>query len=523
MLNKYMKPRGTRRESRTIAGRFRGGKLAPIMAVPFRESESGVLSQSVMMELDPIAGRMITPITAEIVSVYVPAQAIDVLKNPGDDYAGNAEMFRDKLMSGNPVFDVEEEGEISKRLGVVPRSVAGKKYVNESARLAHNCAVNFLRQRKYVKAQLLESTADVVTPALISETVLDRLNGVLDPEDRVNGMVDLDFASVKLPVSGIGLNNHTNPGELSRYWSDATSTSKETRLSSGGSNYTTFEVDADGIPQVFADLTSASAGGVSLADFYTAERMDALTREMRQIVDSNPEHGEEMVARFAHGLQIELGKTPFVIYRKEQTFGTTMVRASDGANLDMTQTNSVQMLEFTVPVPPTEFGGVVVTFAAVKPDETLASQPHPILSAEWGARNYIADELAIDPVPVTIRDLHADCETADEETVALYVGNNHLQRNYVNYGFNRHLDASTVEAKTAIWQLEVPMSVTPQSVIYPQELEHYPFADQEAEVCTYTVQSNARIDTPVIFGPTPVEELATIETADIFEDAADEA
>ena len=52
-MTKYQQPSSTRRESRTIAGRFRGGKLNPVMAVPFRESESGILSQTVTYELGP--------------------------------------------------------------------------------------------------------------------------------------------------------------------------------------------------------------------------------------------------------------------------------------------------------------------------------------------------------------------------------------------------------------------------------------------------------------------------------------
>ena len=120
---------------------------------------------------------------------------------------------------------------------------------------------------------------------------------------------------------------------------------------------------------------------------------------------------------------------------------------------------------------------------------------------------------------MTIRELNADCDVGDEETRALYVGHNHLKKAYINYGFNRHMDLNDVANKTALWQLEVPMSVTPESVIYPDDLAHYPFADQLAEVCTYTISSVATVRTPMIFGPTPVEELAQIETDDIFEDA----
>lgn len=519
-MSKYQNAINTRREARTLAGRFKGGKLAPIMATLFRESESGMLSQSVTGELDPIAGRMITPISFEVIAVYVPAQAMDALKNPSEDYAGNTEIVRDKLLSGQPLFDLEEENELSKRLGVVPRSIGGVKKVNEVARLAHNCAVNFLRQRKYVKATQLLASNTAMTPALISQTVLDRLNGVLDPEDRVEGMVALEMGKVKLPVSGIGIQG--DYGGPSADVKEADGTTSDYTLSrdtgsSSGRHY--FRGKPDGFPDIFVDMEGADTGQVSLTDFYNAEIMDRLVREMRQLVDDNPEYGEEIVTRWAHGLSVEMGKTPFVLHQSTQTFGQSYRQGMDGPNLDMAQSDMAVETSFTVPVPPTELGGVVITFAVLKPDETLASQPHPMLSEEWGAINYVSDELARDPVPVTIRELDADCDVGDEGTRALYVGHNELKRAYVNYGFTRQTDLTKVANKTALWQLEVPMSVTPESVIYPETLEHYPFADQLAEVCTYTVSSVATVRTPLVFGPTPVEELAEIEDADIFEDA----
>ncbi|MBL4807284.1 MAG: hypothetical protein JKY31_08345 [Rhodobacteraceae bacterium] len=525
-MSKYQQANNTRREARTIAGRFRGGKLVPVMLQAFRESESGIINQSVSFELDPIAGRMITPITAEVYSVYVPAQAMDVLKNPDDDYAGVSELVRDKLVSGTPLFGLEEESELSQRMGVVPSSISGVKKVNEVARLGHNCAVNFLRRKKYVNAVQLLAASTAITPALISQTVLERLNGVLDPEDRINGKVNLDLSTIKIPISGLGI----KPGgggfnaETGVRETGADAENDGSYLKVGDTHNTdAVMVKEDpaktGWPAVFADMEGITTGSVSAQDFYRAERMDALTRQMRQIVDQNPEYGEEIVARWAHGLSIDVGKQPFLLHHSTKVFGMQLRRATDGANLDTSQSDLGAQIRFTVPVPATELGGVVVTFAVLKPDETLASQPHPILAQEWGKVNFVADELALDPVKVTIRELDADCDVGDEGSVALYVGYNGLKRSYTNYGFSRNTDLNTVASKTALWQLEVPMSVTPESVLYPEDLEHYPFADQEAEVCTYIVESFVTVRTPTIFGPTPLEELAAIETEDVFQDA----
>jgi hypothetical protein len=87
----------------------------------------------------------------------------------------------------------------------------------------------------------------------------------------------------------------------------------------------------------------------------------------------------------------------------------------------------------------------------------------------------------------------------------------------VRYGLNRLLNPTTVANKSAIWQLDVPLSVTPSTVLYPETLSHYPFADQNAEVVTYVISSNATLPTPMIVGPSPVETLEVINTNDIFE------
>lgn len=172
------------------------------MAAAIKGNEGGMLSQSVTFELDPIAGRMVTPITGEIVSVVVPVQAIDAIKDPEAAYAGMTEVIREKILSGQPLFGLENETEISKRCGVNPRSIGGVKKVNEMVRLAHNAAVNYLRMRKYVKASVLLHSSTAITPAILSSTVLERLNGVLDPDDHINGAVQLDIPNVNMPVLG---------------------------------------------------------------------------------------------------------------------------------------------------------------------------------------------------------------------------------------------------------------------------------------------------------------------------------
>ena len=511
-----------RNEANTIVDRFRGGKLAPIMAVPVKGGESGMVSQTVTLELDPIVGRMITPISAEVYAVFVPTQAIDALKDPAAAYAGITEVIREKLLSGNPLFALETENEISMRMGIEPASYNGVKKVNEATQIAHNVAVNHLRKKKYWGATELVHSSRVVTPAILGATILDRLNGVLDPDDHVNGAVNLELPSLQLPVSGIGYTGVTGSFPSTNVKETPNVT---TQYPTAVRTYVTGDLyvetnGANGFPAVFAQLNGQTAGSVSLQDFYNAEKMDARTRQMRKIVDENPEYGEEMILRWAHGLTVDTGKTPFVLAERKAIFGRSLVPAMDSAGVtgDVMRSDMMLQMSWEVPVPRTELGGVIVTLACVKPDEVLARQPHPILSDVWGAENFIADELALDPVPVTLRQLDNSITSAQESTVSFYTGLNALKQSYVHYGLSRRLDPTTVENKTAIWQVQIPTGVTADNILYPETLPHTPFANQNAEVVTSTTASFAVFQTPTVFGPTPVEQLAILTSADLFDE-----
>jgi len=515
----------TRTAGNTAIGKMRGGKFYPVMCEAVRPLEGGVYTVNITAELDPIPGRLITPPTFEAVTLFIPVQAIDLIKDPEAAYAGMTEVIREKLLSGNPLFGLEDESEISRRCNIHPKSIAGVKKVSEMPRLAHNAAINFLRQRKYVKAATILHSNTALTPALIGNTVLDRLNGVLDPDDRINGMVNLEIPQMTLPVKGMLFRNTPSQPSGSTF-RDGDGTDIVTTGSDGkarNTSATDIAVKSKGSGATStADLTAVfdgAAQGVSLIDFYNAETMDRLTREMEQIVKAYPQFGTEYVLRWAHGLRVDDAKLPFVLAEVVRPFMTQIKGATDtgGVEDDVMRTDNLVTVGFNVPIPKTELGGVIMTFLVLKPDETLAAQPHPFLSEPWGLDNYVSDQLALDPVAVTIREIDGDCLQANETTVALYTGYNQLKRSYSTYGFNRYVDPNTVENKSQIWQLEIPVSVTPENILYPASLDHYPFADTVGEICTYRVSSTLAVRTPIVFGPTPVETVDIIEDEDIFD------
>lgn len=510
----------TIREARNIAGRFRGGKLWPAMMVAFKANEGGLLSQTATFELDPVQGRLITPVTGEFHMVYVPMQAMLALRDDLDPNAGITEVIRQKYLDGQPIFNLVDEDDVSKAAGVMPRQIAGVKKVSEAAKLAHICAVNFLRQSLYTYATLLTKASTGVTPALLSSTALDMFNGVLNPDDHVNGMVSLDLTG----YSTVPINRDTNwVGAVPKAAADIEQLGGAAGYIQIGNAANTLSVQMQ-IPQdsyMLVDNTNTAATGFSLTDLYNAESMDRLTREMRAIIEANPVDGEEQVVRWAHGLRVDEAKNPFLLARRSVIFGQDLLKAMDGAGIEAetTQSRLMSRIAVTVPVPSTELGGVVVTFLVVKPDETLKEQPHPVLSDVWAFDNLMSEELQLDPVPVTGREVQASVPQANETTVMFYTGLNELRRTYVNYGWNRLVDPLTVDAKNAMWQYEIPASVTPENIVYPPDIEHYPFVDQDADIARYMLSSTLVGKSPIFVGPSPVETVSVIEDDDLFGDA----
>lgn len=512
--------RSMRREARTIVGRARAGKLAPCMSHKLEPGEGGMLNQSVTVELDPVAGRIITPVTVEAFSVYVPTQAMDLLKSPpagGISTAGNTEILRQRLLQEEDIFGLEGETQISRRCRIKPIKVAGVARVSAAVRLAHNAAVNHLRLLAYPYAAQLDAANDKMTPALLSSTVLDRFRGVLDPDEHVNGLVNMSLSG-SAPVPGVRV---TGPVTSSRN-ALVVFEAARTRIPNDQSSAIEIDVGVSG-GGLYADLSAVEAGGMSLTDLFNAQRMDKLARAFRAMVEADPVGGEDRVVRWCHGLSVDTGTECFLLHRASATFGTTLQRATDAAGLETETAVSrmVQRLSWAVPVPRTELGGIVMTFVSVKPDEAIVDQPHPFLAAPWKIDNRVADEFVIDPVGVTGRQLSSNIPLGSENTVMFYTGFNSLKRLFVDYGFDGEVDPSTVEHRNAIWQLAVPASVTPENVIYPDDISHFPFLDQMAQVALHQCDSQLVVASPLFFGPSPVETVAAITAEGLFPSASE--
>lgn len=519
-MGKYQRARNRRAEAVRPSGMFKGGVLAPTGCTALLQSESAMVRHTLAVELDRIMGRMLTRMYIDVKVIYVPALAIERLKYP--EATGYEEAFRDKLVSGEEVFGLEAPNEISDRMDIEPRAIDGQLRVSEAPRLSYIAAVNWLRQKRKIDATLLDANHTGLAPALLSETILDRFRGALDPDPNVDGAVDLTGT---IPVDGLGIYSAVAP-DVNLQTNHATGTLTEPGYHVRGQNEppvgtSTRLVVSTQEGGLNPNLRAVFGGeqSLSLRQFLQAERQDQLTREMARIVQEYPEHGEQLVTRWVHGLSVEANHLPWEVYSARVPLGRSLRNGMDGAGLDVRQTDHGVEIDFARVIPKTEFGGFIVPLVSLQPEEVIPAQPHPILSKSWRGRNFAADELAIAPEPVEMRELHSGVAQADENTRAFWTGRNELYRLYTRSGFNRHVDPTEVANQNAIWTTDIPMSVTADNINYPV-LEHTPFqvTDPDREVAFYTHSQVTDVATPIIYGPTPVERIDAIEDNNLFDD-----
>lgn len=509
-----------RREAVQNVGKTKAAKLVPVNITAVKGNEGGLYSGSVAVDLDPVAGRLLTQAFAKVTCVYVPIQAIEALRTPDVPENAMTEVIRRKLMNGTSLYAYVPESDVSKYAGVNPINYGGQKQLLNCVTGAYNVAVNYVRKRKYVYATERAYGVATIAPAVIHETVLDLFNAVLDPDDRVNGQVSLDFNNERAYVVGITQENSgTHTSANATLYADASRINFRTGTPGTGVNFMRKEGNPGGQGlDIYADLSQIEAGGFSLSDLYSAQKADELVRRMREIANANPLLGEDAVLRWCYGLQAENQRFPFTLYEERIALGERRQAATDAAGIqdEVMVSQLTDTISFSVPVPKTELGGIIVTLLQVTPEEVIQSQPHPLLCSDWVQPNHAADSLKVDPVPVPFRELFSDVPRANEFDQKFYTGFNEMKRNYVTFGFNRSVDPNEVSTKSVVWSYAIPAGVSPDNINYPEDFSQYPFLDQTARVVTYSASYVMSLETDMFFGPTPVEKVAIVDDRNLL-------
>ena len=443
--------------------------------------------------------------------MFVPYQRIEQLWLDEAEHPGVTELSRQRLMEGRGV-GLEEENEITLAANSHAKSIGGVKKIQQSERLSYIAACNHLYRAVYYDADQLDNTVTTIQPAPLTATVLDRFNGVLEPERHIDGAINL---TGELPVKGIGKQDGSFTGSATVRESDGQEVTYESaRHIQGGTSYSTFRVEEDpdnpGFPHIRVELDGSTE--FTLRDMVKSQKIDALVRDFAKIVKTDPQHGEEAVERALYGIKVDFDDNCQVLYRQMHELSAQHQRPTDGPSINEVSGHFELSTRFATLVPVSELGGQLVTICMVKPLETISKQPDPAQTEEWALVNVIHDQTELDEQLLSRRDLETDIEAADEDQPVFWVGHNSLKHNYSTQGPN---DQQTydVQLKSSMWLYEVPSSVTPSNVTYPADgITMYPFFNWNGPHAEYTVSQVAAISTSLAKGPNPVERISLFES-----------
>lgn len=503
---KFNSQRRLRPWRNTHFGGMSAVKAHPLAICAFRPDEGGTVATNLNVRLAPVSGHMRSKAYVDVVQVFVPYQAIEKLEllDTHDD-AGVTEMTRRRLMAGQGI-GLEDEGTITKAANIHPRSVGGAKKVSKTARLAYIAAVNHLRLHAYFNATQAAKTETAILPAILTANVLERFNGVLDPETNIDGGVNL---TGELPVKGIG--TYAAAANLGASAIKETGGGTEVYGTGWGANtsqalYVEQDPANPGHPRIVADMSGASE--FTLRDMIEAQKVDGLIRQFAKIIEDDPINGEEAVERALYSLSVDYDANCHVLYRQVHELAAMHHRPTDGASINDVSAHFELNERFATMVPRSELGGQLVTLCMVKPLETVGKQPDPAQTEAWKLVNRVHDETQLEEVLLTRADLESDLLVSEEDTPVFWVGHNSLKHGYVTHGVNDQ-QVFGVEMKSSMWTYEIPSSVTPENVNYPTGgVDMYPFFNWNGAHAEYTINQVAAISTSLAKGPNPVEKIA---------------
>ncbi|MEM9422707.1 MAG: hypothetical protein AAF986_09415, partial [Pseudomonadota bacterium] len=352
-------------------------KSHPLGILRFRPDEGGTVSTDLNLKLAPVNGYMRSMAYAHVVQVFVPYQAIEKLELDTQDDAGVTEMSRRRLMAGEGI-GLEDEGTITKASNIHPRSVGGAKRVTKTARLAYICAVNHMRKYAYFAATEAPKTETAILPAILTANILERFNGVIEPERLIDGAINL---TGELPVKGIGVNTTAT---FPNTW-DTKETGGNTENYAGTgfvrstSDSLVLQVEEDpanpGYPRIVADTSGASE--LTLRDLIVSQKLDGLVRKFAQMIQDDPINGEEVVERALYGISVDYDHNCQVVYNNVFPMKAIHSRPMDGPSVNDVSAHFELDKRIATIVPRSELGGQLVTLCMIKPVETLAQQPNP--------------------------------------------------------------------------------------------------------------------------------------------------
>lgn len=517
---KTLQPISTKRSSRFDRLRAvttgKAGKMIPLAFIPLlREDRLVRANMTVSVEMAETVRPLANSVYANFEAWFVPFAAFDRFDSLVDY---NRAYTKRAGPTGVPAFinpAAYAVNDIYKALGV--HHVPGAQH-NPMLIEAYNTLVNFMYHDR----------SPALPTRLLTDTTLatgfwaaNRFSHIVPNYDRsfIDGIVPVAFGSAQPKVMGVGIMSGPQAaGSVTIRESNGAQRSANGWMSeddstpNAGATRMVIEQGAAGYPNIRVDLGGAVAT-LSLVNIDLA-RQDAAFEAMRNKLKAK--NTDDVVELLMSGIAVpeELERQPWLLAARQARFGYTTRFATDGPNLENSLTTGIAGAQFSLSMPRTNTGGVVMVFATVVPDQMFERKRDPFLATMdhdlWP--EYERDTLDVDKVDNV---LNADIDTSHATPGGLfgYEPMNHKwNRDFIRVGGKMHRPSAASawhEDRAAMWVTE-PVNPTLAADFYlATSVNADPFKDKVSDHLTVLTSHEAVIEGNTVFGP-PLMELAPV-------------
>lgn len=488
------------------------GKFVPIAAIPLLREDGVQGTLPFAVDMRETYEFLINRTNLRVTSVFMSHLAHERFqKNPTffhKSYMGEAPMEGETVIpfvktaafTATPASD-----EIANALGLIAK--AGQ-LVNTAYHETYLTTWNFLaRQRsKDITPKLLTSTA--LAPAFWGENNMSEI--VPDFDDAlIAGEVPLTVTAGRFNVQGIGFINagvaDVGPSSV-RETGGATVNYNRSRNTANTANLQTVIAATTAnpaFPEVFAEMEENGIV-VSLANLEQARKLVSWAK-LREQYEGHTD--EWIIDTLMQGFHIEDQEfmQPIILDQVQVPFKQALRYSTDHDNMDSKATNGVATGSINIHVPPNIYGGVVMVFAEVIPEQLFERQPDPYFTATSvdDFPNYQRD--ALDPMPVEkVLNKHVDAMHGTPDGLFGYARKNWR---WLKWPFRVGGDlwsavtgTTTTEARREIWPTDVTDPKLAEEFYLATTLGVTPFIDTTRQQFKIALNGVATITGLTIIG-----------------------
>lgn len=341
----------------------------------------------------------------------------------------------------------------------------------------------------------------------------------------VDGQMTLELNAGELPLKGLYRDNTAAAPRGNLYNADGSLATNEAggdddykvpMYATGPSNGATGGgTGVHGFNEIVAELENQSVQ-FTLAQLDAARETAAFARMRQSMAGSTGDKlvdEQTLIDELMRGLKVpeEAFKAPILLGQKVVPFGMTERHATDAANLDQSVTVGQTMLSMNINTPVIDPGGIILVFVEVIPERLdERAQDHTIyLTDPVQLPDALRDTIDPDPVdPITNRQVDVYHGTPDA-VFGFQPRNAIWDRKHTALGGKYWAPTpgtQPTENRFGVWIADVEdPTFTEDWYLVPDDLSHYPFADQEADSVDVLVRGVCEIEGLTVFGD-PIHE-----------------